>query len=343
MMIDVMFSPGHVFRSFGRFVKGKFIIFPTPAQSILQMAALVATLHFGARIRFSETTAGIYILILALTSPVWSYLIFRFVGFLLSIPLIVPGGGIPSAAPLILITLLDDLLGWFWVPQAIAVMRRPKAFGTLDWKKYTQASMLCAVYACIAIPLALVPAGAVFGVIRLVGVPIFGVRDITGDQLAWQAQCELVIVLAILAAYGLAWMILRPWAYLLLYCSRYPDTATLQYETLALRQSFDNLFFRDGIDIRGATTSSAVLDLKREFRILLARWRMAERAALRDSEERLNNLLLQRRPVAVDLTRYRLYLDDKRDLDIIESLDRIGAGRPIGNASVRGGAASCDG
>jgi hypothetical protein len=292
----------------------------------VQTATLIAALHFGGHLRVSESIAGVYIIVIALTSPFWSYALFLFANVLMTSPVASLG---QYAAPFLIRDLLDEWLGWFWVPHAAAIITRPNAFRNMDWIKYFQASMLIAVYTCIALPIALFPAFTLFAILRVISVPAFGMRDIGGNQLSLRGQYMIFIVLAILVAYGVAWMILRPIAYAFIYCSKNQDEHTLRYELVRVRQICEHLLFRDGVDIRGAIPKSGLSRLKKEFEVLFARWKMQEMRAHRQSQQKLDELLQQRKLLSEDLYLYRSCFSDDCDRAVIESIDKLLAGIPL--------------
>jgi len=314
--LAIALAPDHFFRRFDRVIKGRYFLFSSPAQSVVQLAAALVAAGLWGGLHISQGGIVIALLILGFTCPIWSYVL------------------------LLIVTLTFSRLNWswvqawfvekanmFWLNRDLFKMWSPRAITRLDWGRYLQATVLFSVYSVVALPLSLLPGIALASLAIFINayIPIGGGN---GDQV--NPLSRIIGALGFLiVAYGVSWMIVRPLAYLFVYSSRYPHEAAMRYETLNLQQQFDRLFYRGNVVNLGSAPDRDVDLLKRTLATLMARWGLTERALARTSPARLHQLLEERRGLSSDLLQYRIYLDRGTDDSLISRLDRIESGQKL--------------
>lgn len=336
--IAVAFAPEHFFRRFDRVIAGKYPLFSTPAKSVVQMAAVLVTVGLWGGLHVNEKGAVIVILILGVTCPIWSYLLLVIVSLIFAMRSLLPytddlaRANLALGVALLVADFLIEKLNIFWMDRSLNKMLSLRAaLSMLNWRRYLQGAVLFSVYSIVALPLSIAP-GAFLG---LLGIRFRGYLNAhpgyPGEANPFYVVSGTLIVLAaVLVAYGISWMILRPLAYLLVYTSKYPHEAALRYETLKIQQRFNKIFFRGNtLHLRFAPKRDTD-QLKQELTILMARWSVGERALARTSQTRLRHLLEERRALSEDLAQYRIYLDRETDGQLLEKLDRIESGEMVG-------------
>ncbi len=312
--LAVALAPDHIFRRFDRVIKGKSLLFSSPAQCVVQFATFLAMIHFWKPAEFTQQGFVIALLVLGVTCPIWSYGILLFFRYVFSRF---------NWSPLR--HYLDEKLDWFWVDQALTMLCPVRALRRLDWNKYLQGMMFFAVYSCVALPLALIPALPILALLYA-----FSGASPEPDQLLSLLFPYFRAVMILVIAYCGSWLILRPWAYLFLYCSKYPEEAALRYEIHRIQKLSNKIYFGSRSGDSRIETEREQNELRRELMILIARWKIAENRVVRTSPEHLQDLLIQRRGLAEDMLQYRLYFDRKSDLELLTTLDRIEAGERLG-------------
>jgi hypothetical protein len=314
--IAIALAPDHFFRRFDRVIKGKYPLFSSPAQSVVQMAAALVAVGLWGGLHLNEKGVVISLLILGITCPIWSYVLLLIVTFAFS-----------KFNWSWVQAVFVDKANMFWLNSALAKMWSPRAIARLSWGRYLQATVLFSVYSIVALPLSLVPGIVLFLLAIFVNVYMPMGNDI-GDQV--NPLSKIIGAFGfLLAAYAVSWLILRPLAYLFVYSSKYPHEAAMRYETLNLQQQFNRLFFRANTVNIGCAADKDTDLLKQALTVLMARWGLTERALARKSPAHLHQLLEERKALAEDLLQYRVYLERGTDDLLIAKLDRIESGQML--------------
>jgi hypothetical protein len=332
-------APDHFFRRLNKLVNRKFLIFSSPVQTLIQLAAFLGFCRILGFIKVSQEHAVAGLLIFGYTAPIWSYLLVVIINYLtLFTEKVVTNDwfarsfGFAGAIIGLLFYAARVAMTPAWLDPALAMILKPRFFRILNWRRYLQAMLVFSAYSFLVLPICLLPA-SVFAV--LIGlISLLSNTDIDHGILGLLFM--ITFLATILGTWiSFSWLFVRPLSFLFLHCLKASGSASLRYETLRLQKLAEKAYFsrNPGISLLTASPSSIAGERGDEIRrglcVLLARWKLTETQIAKRSVEEFRALLKQRREISEDLLQFRLFVDRNCDTALAEKLDRIESGLPL--------------
>lgn len=328
-LLALALVPDHFFRRLDRLIKGRFLLFSSPAQSIIQLAAALGVVKVLGLLNINQELTIVILLILGITAPIWTYAVIVFVNyFTLFVDKVeTKYGGLAG----LFFHAVRTVVTPSWLDTALGMMFSTRSLAKLNLSRYAQGMLFFVGYSCLALPLCVVPTALFIVPAELLLNP-----DSSYDDNLTRAVVQLSFLAAVLGVWvTTSWLFLRPISYLFLHCLNSPGETSLKYETMQLQQLSSKAYFdrKAGFSMmlsdEAAVPDSTVRRIKAGLAVLLARWKMAELKVAKESPEALLTLLAQRRELSTDFLQFRLFIDPRVDVDLSEKLDRIEAGNPL--------------